>query len=585
MMEITAAVAGSRGGLYMAIKFSDMQYKRPDLQKLKEKLASVTGAFSKAASFEEAERLMLEFDRESGHFTSMCTLALIRHQMNTEDKFYEAETEYFDEVVPEAQESLQAWTLEFIKTPFRKEFEDKYGRLLFVNAEMGLKTFSPAIISELQSENVLITEYVRLLASAQIPYEGEVYTISQLSPMKQQNDDRRRRAAWEAEGKFYESVGERLDSLYDELTALRTAMAKKMGYVSYTQMGYYRMTRNCYDKEDVERFRDAVVKYIVPLAESIFKKQARRMGFDYPMSYADAALEFRSGNPKPRGTADDILKQAGKFYAELSAETKEFIEFMYSGELLDVLSRKGKAGGGFCTEIADYAAPFIFANFNGTQGDVEVMTHEAGHAFAAYIARDIVPGDLRTPSMESAEIHSMSMEFFARPWAEGFFGDDTEKFLYSHLASALKFIPYGTMVDHFQHLMYAKPELKPSDRHGVWRELMTIYMPWIALDDGTPFYSDARAWQRQSHIYEVPFYYIDYCLAQAVALQFWALADIDRDGAWQAYMRLIRCAGKKTFSELVEVAGLKSPFGDEGLKEVCEAAERRLDAFDQSKLI
>ena len=316
--------------------------------------------------------------------------------------------------------------------------------------------------------------------------------------------------------------GEKLDEIYDRLTALRDRMAKKLGYENFIQLGYYRMNRNSYDKNEVEKFRAAVRKYLVPLAAKIYEEQAGRIGKPYPLSYADTALEFRSGNPKPQGAPEDILAQGRKFYHELSEETAEFIDFMYEGELLDVLSRKGKAGGGFCISLPDYRAQFIFANFNGTAHDVEVITHEAGHAFAGHICRDIVPMENRQPTLEACEVHSMTMEFFAWPWAEGFFGQDTKKFLYSHLSGALTFIPYGTMVDHFQHLIYERPEMTPSERHEVWRELTGVYMPWIRLGE-IPFYGDGHAWQRQMHIYERPFYYIDYCLAQTVALQFWAL--------------------------------------------------------------
>ena len=246
-------------------------------------------------------------------------------------------------------------------------------------------------------------------------------------------------------------------------------MGKKLGYGGYTTLGYYRMGRNCYGKADVEQFRAAVVKYLVPLADSIYREQAKRLGKEYPMNFADNALMFRSGNPKPCGDADAILAHGKKFYEELSPETGEFFNMMLDNELMDVLSTPGKAGGGYCTSLGDYKVPFIFANFNGTQHDVEVVTHEAGHAFAAWMNRDRVPYSTIWPSMESCEVHSMSMEFFAWPWAEGFFGEDTRKFRYSHLAGALTFIPYGTMVDHFQHIVYEKPDMTPRQRHDSGR--------------------------------------------------------------------------------------------------------------------
>ena len=456
---------------------------------------------------------------------------------------------------------------------------------MFVNAEIQLKTFSPEIIPELQQENDLTQEYEKLLASAQIPFEGGVYTISQISPFKNDPDDARRLAAWKAEGQWYKDNQTALDDIYDKLVHLRDTMGKKLGYDGYIPLGYYRMGRNCYTKEDVENFRSAVVKYLVPVADSIYREQAKRLGKAYPMSFADNALEFRSGNPKPAGDAEAILAQGKKFYDELSPETSEFFNTMLDGQLLDVLSTEGKAGGGYCTSIPDYEVPFIFANFNGTQHDVEVVTHEAGHAFAAYMNRKRVPFETIWPGMEACEVHSMSMEFFAWPWAEGFFGEDTRKFYYSHLSGALTFIPYGTMVDHFQHIVYEQPDLTPRQRHDVWKELLGVYMPWMHLDGDIPFYAEGEAWQRQHHIYSSPFYYIDYCLAQTVSLQFWAMIQKDPQDAWKHYMAYTEQGGSRVFTELLKNAGLDSPFEESCLRSVCETAKHWLENFDLRGII
>lgn len=564
------------------MKFSQMPYMRPDTEAARQVLSSAAERFTRAGSFSEADAIFCQADEYVGGIDTLFTIAQIRHDINTADEYYDAETAFADEIQPQLEEPLQQWKKAVLLTKYRKEFSEKYCGLMFTNTELKLRTFSPEIIPELQKENALTTEYSKLLASAQIPFEDGVYTLSQLNPLKLDPDDTRRHAAWRAEAKWYAENGERLDVLYDELVRLRDAMGKKLGYGGYTELGYYRMTRNCYAKEDVEKFRAAVVKYLVPLADGISRRQAERLGKAYPMGYADNALEFRSGNPKPCGSPDEILAQGRRFYHELSPETAEFIDFMFDNELFDVLSRKGKAGGGYCTSLQEYKAPFIFANFNGTAGDVEVITHEAGHAFANFTARNIVPAECQWPTMEACEVHSMSMEFFAWPWLDGFFGKDTAKFRYTHLSGALTFIPYGTMVDHFQHIVYEKPEMTPEERHRVWKELMGVYMPWLKPESDLPFYRDGRAWQRQRHIYEMPFYYIDYCLAQTVALQFWAGIQEDPKAAWDKYLAYTRPAGTKTFCELVDIAGLASPFGDDALREVAEAAGKWLDDYDLS---
>lgn len=566
------------------MKFHEMKYSRPDMEAVKKELAALTSALDSAADYDTARNAFLQQEKLMRHVETESTLASVRNSIDTRDEFYDAEVKFFNRELPILQEYEQNWTAAMLRSAFRKNFEDEFGTLMFKNAEIALKTFSSEIISELQQENDLVLEYDNLIASAAIEFEGKTYTLSQLTPEKQSLDDDRRLAAWKAEGEWYKKNQDKFDRIYHSLVQLRDAMGKKLGYSGYTELGYYRMGRNCYTKEDVEKFRSAVIKYLVPLADSIYREQAERINKPYPLSFADTALSFRSGNPKPCGSADDILKAGKKFYTELSPETGEFFDMMLENELMDVLSKEGKEGGGYCTGIPEYEVPFIFANFNGTQGDVEVVTHEAGHAFAYWLNRKRVPSEYSWPGMEACEVHSMSMEFFAWPWAEEFFGKDADKFRYSHLAGAITFIPYGTMVDHFQHIVYEKPELTPAERHKVWHDLMGIYMPWQRLDGEIPFYSEGEGWQRQSHIYSSPFYYIDYCLAQTVSLQFWAMLQEDRSNAWEHYMAYTKQGGSRVFTELLENAKLDSPFGEDCLRGVCEAAANWLKSFDSSKL-
>ncbi len=562
------------------MKFSEMPYERPDLPQLKEQYEELIRHLTEAGTYEDAKAAFLQMELLNKHISTMETLASIRHSIDTRDEFYDGEARFWNSAGPEMQGYMQRWTMAMLESRFRSDFEEEYGSLMFSSAEMALKTFTPEIIPQMQEENELMQEYEKLLASAQVPFEGGVYTLSQMSPFKTDPDDDRRLAAWKAEGQWYKDNQEKLDQIYDRLVHLRDGMGKALGYEGYTTLGYYRMGRNCYTKEDVEKFRAAVRKYLVPVADRVYRSQAERLGKEYPMSFADNALEFRSGNPRPQGSPDEILAQGLKFYTELSPETGEFFRTMMDGQLLDVLSTEGKRGGGYCTGIREYGVPFIFANFNGTQHDVEVITHEAGHAFAYYMNRDRIPSSYIWPSMEGCEVHSMSMEFMAWPWEEGFFGPDTRKFYYSHLTGALTFIPYGTMVDHFQHIVYEKPDMTPAERHGVWKELLGIYMPWMKLDGEIPFYADGEGWQRQHHIYSNPFYYIDYCLAQTVSLQFWALVQEDRKKAWEKYMTYTVQGGSKVFTKLLADAGLESPFDENCLKTVCEKAMKWLDGFD-----
>lgn len=566
------------------MRFEEMKYLRPDVAEIKGKMKDYLESLKTAATYEEVREIFINKDKLDRKWQTQASLAHIRHSIDTTDAFYEEEEDFWNMTMPELQECEHAWNLGLLDCAFRPQLEEEFGAIIFNKIEMDLKSFSPGITEEAKQENVMVTEYEKLLASAQIPFEGGSYTIAQMTPFKNDADDNRRLAAWKAEGQWYKDNQDKLDELYDKLTHLRDTMGRKMGYDGYMTLGYNRMGRNCYTKEDLAVFRDNVVKYLVPVAEEIYRDQAKRLGKSYPMSFADNALEFRSGNPKPVGEEADVVAAGKKFYDELSPETSQFFRMMIDDNLMDLASKKGKAGGGYCTSIPDYDVPFIFANFNGTQGDVEVVTHEAGHAFAEYMNRERVPLSVIWPSMEACEVHSMSMEFFGEMYAEDFFGADAEKFLYSHLAGAIKFIPYGTMVDHYQHIVYEKPELTPAERHAEWKRLMGIYMPWQRLDGEIPFYSEGEAWQRQHHIYSLPFYYIDYCLAQTVALQFWAMIQKNRADAWKHYMRYTKQGGTVTFIDLLKNAGLQSPFDEECLRGVCEAASEYLKKIDTSNM-
>ena len=561
-----------------------MKYERPDMDAVKAEIARLVTAFRACGSYEEARELFIEKDRIARHVESMATLSNIRHSIDTRDEFYDEEASFWDDAMPELEEAFHTWTLAMLESPYRKELAEEFGEVIFINAEIEEKSFDPSIVPLMQEENTLTTEYSKLLASAQIPFKGKVYTIAQLGKFKTDADDETRLEAWKAEGGWYKDNQKRLDEIYDRLVKLRHEMSKKLGLRDAVELGYCRMMRNCYDRSDVEKFREAVVKYLVPLSDTIKREQAKRLGVAYPMSFSDSNLVFRSGNARPEGSAGDILEAGRRFYDSMSPETSEFFRMMLEGERMDVLAKEGKEGGGYCTTIYDYETPFIFANFNGTADDVETVTHEAGHAFADWTNRKRVPASTVWPTLEGCEVHSMSMEFFAWKSAEDFFGKDARKFLYSHLAGSLTFIPYGTMVDHFQHSVYENPEMTSAERHAEWKRLLGIYMPWLRLDGEIPFYSEGMGWQRQHHIYVAPFYYIDYCLAQTVSLEFWAMIQDDPDAAWEKYMAYTVQGGSDVFTRLLEKAGLGSPFDEATLRGVCEKAGEWLRAYDLSGL-
>ncbi len=562
------------------MKFKDMPYERIPIDEAREVFARHLAAFQSADSVERALEAYHEYELYYEHVITMFSLSFIHNSLDTTDPFFAGEKAYWDETDPLLQELTQNMLTALVHSPHRQGLEQKMGCLIFTNAEMEMKTFSPAVIADLQEENRLTTEYDKLLSSAQIEYEGKTYTLAQLAPFFENPDRAVRKASFEARAEWFLLQAGTLDRIFDDLVKVRTAIAHKLGFENFIELGYLRMQRNCYDQSDVEKFRLSVLKNLVPVAAGLKTEQAGRIGVQGKLKLYDDPCEFTDGNATPVGTPEEIFAHGKKMYHEMSPQTAEFIDMMLENELFDVLTRRGKSPGGYCDTLPDYKVPFIFANFNGTSGDIDVLTHEAGHAFADYQARDVYPAALRHPTYEACEVHSMSMEFFAWPWMEGFFGGKVDKYRYAHLSGALTFVPYGTIVDAFQHIVYARPDMTPAQRNEAWLELEAQYRPWLDMTD-TPFYEQGRRWQGQGHIFQRAFYYIDYCLAQTVALEFWAAAQKDRRAAWEKYMRFVSKAGTQTLLELIETAEMESPFESKALETV--AAEATL-WLNQNKL-
>ena len=561
------------------MKFSEMPYSRPDMEMLATATTETLAAMKAAPDAAGQIAAYDAFEKKIQTAGTMQQIAYIRHTINTKDEFYNAENDYMDEIGPKLQELTHQVNTALLESPYRAELEKHYGALMFKNLEIAARSFSPAIVELMQEENKLVSEYQNLYASATVEFDGKTMPLPLLGPYKQDPNRAVRKAAYEADAKFFDSHREELDTLYDKLVKVRDAQAKKMGLPNYIPLGYDRMGRNCYTAKDVAAFRDQIAKDMVPIVAKVKEAQRRRIGVE-KLAFYDEPISFADGNAVPEGTPDEILAAGKKMYQELSPETAEFIDFMFDNELFDVLSRDGKAPGGYCTEIADYKSPFIFSNFNATAGDVDVLTHEAGHAFESYRAfKRELPSLLHSPTIEACECHSMSMEFLSAPWHHLFFGKQTEKYELGHCEDALVFIPYGCMVDEFQHKVYETPEMTPEERNELWLSLEKKYRPWIDFDN-LPFYSRGGGWQRQLHIYEVPLYYIDYCMAQTVAFQFWNLSRENYAEAWKRYMTFVDKAGTQTFAELVESAGLKVPYHAGCIKEIGESISKWLEQHE-----
>jgi M3 family oligoendopeptidase len=566
----------------MALKFSEYPYARPDMQVLQEQFFALLNTFRQTKNFSDALSCIQQITQLRKNFDTLSSIASVRYTLDTQNAHYQQEQDFFDAEFP----VYQGWITEFYKVllehPMADDLKKHYGEQIFKLAEAAIKTFNENIVQELQRENTLVSEYTKLIASAQIEFEGKIYNLAGLAPFMQDTDRNRRITAHKAYFSFFQQNEEKLDELFDELVKVRTLIAKKLGFQNFVELAYLRLSRVDYTHKEVAQYREYIHKYVIPLVVDLQERKRKRLGLD-TLYFYDEKLKFKSGNPKPKGDPEWILQQGKAMYQELSKETGEFFDFMQTHELMDVTNRKGKASGGYCTYFSLYNAPYIFSNFNGTTHDVEVLTHEAGHAFQVYCSQHQPLPEYYFPTYEACEIHSMSMEFITWKWMELFFKEDTTKFKFDHISGALTFLPYGAMVDEFQHIIYENPELTPKERKQKWQSLEKKYLPYRNYDN-MPFASEGGIWQSQSHIYANPFYYIDYTLAQICALQYWQWYQENPQQAWQSYLNLCKQGGSKSFLELVNLAGLSSPFNEQVMRDIVMYAHQWLNSIPDGNL-
>lgn len=551
-----------------------MPYERVDFNKVEEEFTQLMKEFKEAGNGEEQFAVHRKYYELRDRVDTLMTMAHIRHDVNTADEFYSAEQDYYDEESPRYSNMVIKYEKLLYESPYRSVLEDKIGPVAFKNMELSQKSMQEKLIPLVQEENALTTAYEKIPASAEFDWDGEKVNISRLKAYLKNPDRSIRRKAWEKFSAFFQLHEEELDDIYDKLVKNRTRQAKELGYENYVELGYYRMNRNCYTREQVEAFREQVKKDFVPFVEKLHDRRRERLGLD-KLSFIDEGVYFREGNPNPVGTPEEILEAGQRMYSRLSAETKEFFDFMMENELFDVLGRNNKRVGGYMTYLPVYKSPFIFANFNGTSADVDVITHECGHAFQGYLSGTDEIREHGDITMETAECHSMSMEFFTEQWMDWFFGDKADAYREMHFEDSMMFIPYGCMVDEFQHIVYANPDMTPAQRKEAWSRLEKEYKPHLDYE-GDDFFGKGGYWQQQHHIYSYPFYYIDYVIAQTVAFEYKLWMDEDFEAAWKSYLKLCRLSAADFFNNMIQEVGLKLPFEEGCLKEMAGKLEKKL---------
>lgn len=566
------------------IKFEDIPIKKLSYKSIEKKLVSFIEQLKAAPDFKSGLKVINAFERYTSKFSTNVTVISIRHSLNTTDEKIAKYQDQVDEMMPVIGNLINMWNKVLLKVPYRAELEKKFTPYYFQMIENSLKSFDEKIIPELIEINKLSSAYDRILGSAQIEYKGKTYNISQMGKFAKSKVREERKEASIKIDEYFQAHEKEIGDIYGKLVLLRDQAAKKLGFKNFVELGYLSLGRVDYDEKMVAKYREQIANEVVPLAQKLCKTQAKRIGIPLKKMYSyDYNLMFLSGNPEPIGDTKYLVDSATKMYHEMSAESGEFFDFMKEHHLLDLEARPGKQPGGYMTFLDEYKFPFIFSNFNGTAGDVDVLTHEVGHAFQGYLSRNIKPSDFRQATMETSEIHSMSMEFFAWPWMNLFFGKEADKYRYAHLVDAIQFLPYGITIDEFQHWVYNHPTATHEERCAAYQEIERRYTPHKVYPDEMKAAKHGAWWMRQSHIFGAPFYYIDYTLAQVCAFQFLVEMDKNQPKAWKKYVKLCKCGGRYPYCTTLAKNHLRNPFEEGNVAKVIRPLKKILNRFDESK--
>ena len=546
--------------------FNELEYTRPDFEELKASYARLSAQLQAAKTYEEVRQCMLEEEKISSAFYTQATIASIRHTIDTSDKFYEAEDEYINREFPEAMPAMQAFSMGLLNSPFRKEIDAEFGTQLLKSAQLSVDSFSEKNIALMQEESDLVNRYQRLVAACKISFGGEEHNLIGILKYFSNPDREVRKAAAKKYAEFFEANDAEMGEIFDKLVKIRDEMGRNMGFKNFIPLGYMQQGRMDYDEKDVAAFRQQVLEEIVPFCSELYKAQAKRIGIE-KIHFYDEELIFPDGNAVPIGDRAYLVEQARKMYHDMSQETGEFIDFMIEHELMDLDNKPNKAATGYMTTLSDFKAPFVYSCFNGTTADVDVLTHEMGHAFAGYEAMRTQPLQaLWGEPTDIAEIHSMSMEQFAYPYADLFFGERADKYRFQHLQEALTFVPFGVAVDEFQHIVYENPNMSPAERTAAWRDLEKKYMPWREYGEDNEFFNRGGWWYHKLHIFHYPFYYINYTLTTMGALEFKKKMELDKATCWQDYLTLCQLGGSLGYLDTLKAAKLAIPFEKGGVK-------------------
>jgi oligoendopeptidase F len=505
----------------------------------------------------------------------------IRMTCDTNEKAFEEAFNFFCmEIQPKLQPYADQLNRKLIESPFTSELDEQQYFTYLRNVRKSIDLFREANIP-LQAElSVMQQQYGQIAGKMTIEVDGQEYTLQQASKFLEHHN----RALRE---EVYRKINERrlqdknqLDLLYSQLIARRHQVALNAGFDNYRDYKFAELGRFDYTKEDCFKFHEAVKLHVLPLVAKINNRKKEKLGLDTLRPW-DTEAEPEGVQPlNPFKTSEELTEKTIRCFEELNPFFADCLRKMKEIGHLDLESRKGKAPGGYNCPLAESGAPFIFMNAAGQMHDVTTMVHEGGHAIHSFLAHPLPLSAFKEYPMEIAEVASMAMELFSMDYWQVFFEnkDDLNRAKEHQLERTISIFPWIATIDKFQHWIYENPTHTAEERTSKWMEILEEFSTGTIDYSGLDVYREI-GWQRQLHLFEVPFYYIEYGIAQLGAIGMWQQFKQNKEQALNNYMKALSLGGTKTLPALYEAAGLQFDLSPEHIKNLMEFAGNEMDAI------
>ncbi len=498
--------------------------------------------------------------------------ALTKDMNNAE---HEAAERYHRESVrPAVEEGNYTIVKALLSSRHRQAISDRYGAHLIDVLETTVEPLA-SVNSQLRVlVGELVNRYDKLVAGGEVVVGGEKVTLSVARNMTSSSDPAIRREAFVNYRQWFLDHRLELADLYDQLVRLRDQMGKNLGYDNYIPLGLKVMGRTDYGVAESETFRKNVREFAVPLYASVCRQQAEELGSE-TLTPWDAGYTPSLTLPSGVAPIETQLEKAQRVFDALSPKLSSHFKRMRDEGLIDLENRRGKQAGAYCTSFSDEGRVAIFCNSTGDEEDVGTLMHEMGHAFQGWESQPIEAVDLQWPTYDACEIHSMGMEYLSMRYMTEFFtGDQAERFRRNRWKEAIALVCYICVVDEFQHWAYAHPDVTFDERDAAWDAIWDTYTTGIDFT-GVEQYKSAR-WYAQGHLFHMPFYYIDYAIAETGAMQLAMIDAEDHARAVDVYMELCRVGGTLSVLDIFRNAGLRSPFDPDLMRDLMNHAAEEL---------